>query len=271
MGHSLRTSVLFSIVLLHAAVAAAQPQQQPPPPPPTGWGQPAPAGAQPGWGQQQAQQAPPPGWGAETQVAPSPPPPPPPPPAAVAPAAVEPADDAAPPSDSGFLIRARLPSAFPLGFTPHAGPLLELGLVLGKLQLHVGLAVTTGSLSDEYEDVDGTYTDEVSVLALIAAPGVSFVTFESDDHRARLLLQGRFLVGTLNASGGDGERSQDALVLGAAGSALGEYRVHSSFGTGIEAGYGLAFASSSEGSSKTSASMTGLFVAFTGTIYLGGN
>ena len=141
----------------------------------------------------------------------------------------------------------------------------------GKLQLHVGLAVTTGSLSDEYEDVDGTYTDEVSVLALIAAPGVSFVTFESDDHRARLLLQGRFLVGTLNASGGDGERSQDALVLGAAGSALGEYRVHSSFGTGIEAGYGLAFASSSEGSSKTSASMTGLFVAFTGTIYLGGN
>ena len=268
MGNIFRTVAALSVLLLHTPAALAQPQQQPPPTSQT-WGLPGqePQQAQQGSGTdaQNAQ-----GWGTTAQQQQQPQQQP--PPAVGTTAAVEsaPADEAEAPSTGGWLIRARLPSAFPLGFVPHAGPQLELGLVLGDLQLHVGLAVTTGSYTDKYEDAGDTYTDSVSLLALIAAPGVSYTTFESADHRARMLLQGRALIGTLSASQ-EGSRSDSALAFGLAVAALGEYRVHRTFGTGIEAGYGLVFVNRSEGASSTTASMTGLFVAFTGTLYLGGS
>jgi hypothetical protein len=282
-GSFLMRNTLWSaaggIVVAYVFCGTAAFAQQAPPP---AWGQTPPATPPPGAAPQQ--QAPPPtGWGTEAsaQAQPwgtpppaAPPPTPPPAPASPPPQATATTEAELPlvtGAEGGWLLRARLPSAFPLGFVPHAGPQLEIGLVLDRLQIHVGLAVTTGSVSDEYvdEEAGDTFEDSVSLYALIASPGMSYVTYRSADRRARMLLQGRVLIGTLSAKA-DAGRRENGITYGLSASALGEYRVHRSFGTGIEAGYGLAFASQTGRTDSVSASMTGLFVAFTGTLYLGG-
>ncbi|MBI2894557.1 MAG: hypothetical protein HYY06_13475, partial [Deltaproteobacteria bacterium] len=193
-----------------------------------------------------------------------------PPPQPPAPPAPPPAEETAP-EESGFLLRARIASSYPLGYAPHAGPDVVIGTVLGSLQLHAGLAITTLGTSEESTYDDGEdFTSETTIFALVLSPGFSYTMFRSTDGKAHAYLGLSALVGTLNASGDDVGDDESAILYGGYVAFGGEYRVHSAFGTGLEAGYGAIFGSDSEGDSNLTVSMTGFFAAIVATLYLGG-
>lgn len=248
-----RTLVLCLACLALPATAVAQqyqpvPQQQPPPP------------AQPM--QPTGEQPPDQSWMQSQNPQPTPPPQPPtPPPTEAQDEAVE---------DSGFLLRARIASSYPLGYAPHAGPDVVIGTILGSVELHAGLAITTLGTSEEFEDEGDELTSETTVFALVLSPGFSYTMFRSADRKAHSYLSLNALIGTLNISGDDEMDDDSAILYGGYLAFGGEYRVHSSFGTGLEAGYGAVFGSDSEGASNVTASMTGFFAALVATLYLGG-
>jgi len=186
-------------------------------------------------------------------------------------------------------IRGRFPGSVLLGIAPHAGPMLAGGVRIGRMDITLGLTVTTFSYAQTrtvtgFDPVTGMplptgmqRTESISGLLLYAGPTFNYALYESDDRRGRAYIGGTFVIGTAAVTAGT-ERgatttSEDESVLLYGGMAHvgGEYVLSRNFAVGLEAGYGLLFASHTGAGSTpltTSLGTTGTFVALTGTLLL---
>ena len=185
-------------------------------------------------------------------------------------------------------IRGRFPGSVLLGIAPHAGPMLAGGVRLGRMDITLGLTVTTFSYAQTRNvmgfdpmtgmpTAGGQRTESIGGLLLYAGPTFNYALYESDDRRGRAYIGGTLVIGTAAVTAGTERGStttsddESVLLYGGMAHVGGEYVLSRNFAVGLEAGYGLLFAShTGSGSSQltTSLGTTGTFVALTGTLLL---
>ncbi len=186
-------------------------------------------------------------------------------------------------------VRGRFPGSVIFGTAPQAGPLLGVGVRFGRIDLSLGLTVTTFGFSESrpgttIDPMTGqiipggaTRTSSISGLLFYVGPTFNYTVFESDDRRGRAYVGGTIVVGTAgvtqSSERGSTTTSDDESVVLFGGMAHvgGEYLLGRNFSLGLEAGYGLLFAShTGEGTTPTTTALntTGTFVALTGTLIL---
>lgn len=189
------------------------------------------------------------------------------------------------PSERAVMVRARMPGSVLFGLAPQAGPLLVAGVRLGRLDLGLGLTVTTFGVTQTRRRTGGfdpltgmplpgttTTSDTTSGLLVFAGPAVNYAFYQSADRRGRAYVGGMVVFGTLGVSAGNSTSDDEsAFIFGGMAHLGGEYHLGRMFTLGAEAGYGLLMGSLSgagSSTSETSVNTTGTYVTLTGTLLL---